>query len=242
MPIEIVSLVLVARRGVLPTRLSAVEEAGGIDILCSDKTGTLTRNELAVMVVQPLSASDEAHVLALPARESSDAGQDPVDIAIRTSAAEAPITGAPRLLAFVPFDPTLKRASATVCDKDGSEAQVIKGAHAVIAGLCRASPQSSTMVDALRAKGFRVLTVVSESPGADGDRGLDGDRHRQVRCRGRIDRAWPGWDRRYGQGRSHDVPARADVCAAADCPQDCAGSVPGSRLVHHGACDPYPRR
>ena len=72
-----------AHQGVLPTRLSAVDEAASIDVLCADKTGTLTRNELTVTTVRPLSGFDEAHVLGLAALASSDGGQDPVDAAIR---------------------------------------------------------------------------------------------------------------------------------------------------------------
>src|ERR1700728_2267186 len=75
-----------ARQGVLPTSLSAVDEAGGIDILCSDKTGTLTRNELAVMSIHAIPGFDQAHVLALASLASSDGGQDPVDAAIRAAA------------------------------------------------------------------------------------------------------------------------------------------------------------
>ena len=56
-----------ARQGVLPTRLSAVDEAASIDVLCADKTGTLTRNELTVTTVHPLPGFDEAHVLGLAA-------------------------------------------------------------------------------------------------------------------------------------------------------------------------------
>ena len=76
-----------ARQGVLPTRLSAVDEAATIDVLCADKTGTLTRNELTVTAVRPLPGFDEAHVLGLAALASSDGGQDPVDAAIRSAAA-----------------------------------------------------------------------------------------------------------------------------------------------------------
>jgi len=189
-PVEIVSLVLVAvlssipvalpsmftlaaaigarslaRRGVLPTSLSAVEEAGGIDILCADKTGTLTLNELTVTAVRPLPGFDAAHVLALAALASSDAGQDPVDAAIRASAAKAPVADAPALLTFVPFDPALKRAEATVRMVDGSEGRVVKGAYAVIAALCQPAPDSPAMADALQAKGFRVLAVAAGPPG-----------------------------------------------------------------------------
>jgi len=72
-----------AKLGVLPTRLSAVDEAASIDVLCSDKTGTLTRNELTVTSVRPLPGFDEAHVLGMAALASSEGGQDPVDAAIR---------------------------------------------------------------------------------------------------------------------------------------------------------------
>ena len=75
-----------AKLGVLPTRLSAVDEAASMDVLCADKTGTLTQNELTVTSVHPLSGFDEAHVLALAAMASSDGGQDPVDGAIRAAA------------------------------------------------------------------------------------------------------------------------------------------------------------
>lgn len=83
-----------ARRGVLPTRLSAVEEAATLDVLCSDKTGTLTQNALAVTAVRPMSGFDESRVLALAALASSEGGQDPVDAAIRAAATRATATGA----------------------------------------------------------------------------------------------------------------------------------------------------
>ena len=74
-----------ARRGVLLTRLSAVHEAAAMDVLCADKTGTLTRNELEVVDVVPLAGFDRARVLALAALASSEADQDPIDAAIRAA-------------------------------------------------------------------------------------------------------------------------------------------------------------
>ena len=68
-----------AKQGVLPTRLSAVDEAASIDVLCSDKTGTLTSNKLTVTNVRPLPGFDEEHVLGMAALASSEGGQDPVD-------------------------------------------------------------------------------------------------------------------------------------------------------------------
>jgi H+-transporting ATPase len=76
-----------AHLDVLPTRLSAVDEAGTMGVLCADKTGTLTQNALTVTAVHPLPSFDEAHVLALAALASSDGGEDPVDRAIRFAAA-----------------------------------------------------------------------------------------------------------------------------------------------------------
>jgi H+-transporting ATPase len=72
-----------AKLGVLPTRLSAVDEAASIDVLCADKTGTLTQNELTVTAVHAMAGFDESHVLGVAAIASSDGGQDPVDGAIR---------------------------------------------------------------------------------------------------------------------------------------------------------------
>src|SRR6202167_6106938 len=92
-----------ARQGLLPTSLSAVDEAGGIDILCSDKTGTLTRNELAVMSVHPMPGFENGHVLTLAALASSDGGQDPVDAAIRAAAARQTTADKPELINFTPF-------------------------------------------------------------------------------------------------------------------------------------------
>jgi H+-transporting ATPase len=86
-----------ARQGVLPTRLSAVDEAASIDVLCADKTGTLTRNQLSVTSVRPLPDFDESHILTMAALASSDGGQDPVDAAIRSAAAQKVSANTPKL-------------------------------------------------------------------------------------------------------------------------------------------------
>jgi H+-transporting ATPase len=156
-----------ARVGVLPTRLSAVDEAGGIDVLCCDKTGTLTRNELAVTAVRAMPGVTEARVLALAALASADGGQDPVDAAIQAEAARRPLPGAPILIAFTPFDPGLKRSEATVHHSDGTTGRVIKGAYAVVRTLCHAPTAADVLVEELEAKGFRVLAV-SDGPGLAG--------------------------------------------------------------------------
>jgi len=153
-----------AAQGVLPTSLSAVDEAAGVDILCSDKTGTLTRNELAVMSVRPMPGFDEAHVLAYAAFASTDGGQDPVDTAIRAAAVHTNITDQPKLVTFAPFDPSLKRSEATVLQSNGETMKITKGAFAVVSDLSHPPTSASSIVAELETKGFRVLTVAAGPP------------------------------------------------------------------------------
>jgi len=149
-----------AKLGVLPTRLSAVDEAGTMDVLCVDKTGTLTENALTVANVHPMEGFDAAHVLTLAALASSDGGQDPVDGAIRAAAGK-PAADAPHLVKFVPFDPATKMSEATVTDPAGAAQRVVKGAFAVVTGLARPQPAAATAASALEEQGFRVLAVAA---------------------------------------------------------------------------------
>jgi H+-transporting ATPase len=154
-----------AKQGVLPTRLSAVDEAASIDVLCSDKTGTLTRNALSVTSVRPISGFDEAHVLGLAALASSEGGQDPVDEAIRAAASHKPASPLPKLAAFVPFDPVKKTSEATATDEKGGAVRIVKGAYTAVVALTAASPAAAAIVDELEKQGFRVLAV-AEGPSA----------------------------------------------------------------------------
>jgi H+-transporting ATPase len=148
----------VARRGVLPTRLSALDEAAGMDVLCADKTGTLTRNELAVTECRALPGFDTAQVLELAALASSDGGADPLDAAVR--AAARPVTAMRwKLTAFTPFDPTRKLAEAAATDPDGRAVRIVKGAFSVVAAIAEPSAEGAAIVEELQAKGFRVLAV-----------------------------------------------------------------------------------
>src|SRR5450755_4928901 len=117
----------VARRGVLPTRLSALDEAAGVDILCADKTGTLTRNELAVAACRALTGFDEVGILGLAALASSDGGADPLDAAIRAASPPANIARW-KLVTFTPFDPTRKMSEAAAIDAEGHPMRIVKGA------------------------------------------------------------------------------------------------------------------
>jgi len=150
-----------AKVGVLPTRLTAVDEAGTTDVLCADKTGTLTQNALTVTSIHAMPGFDEAHILALAALASSDGGQDPVDGAIRAAAAHSAISDAPKLVKFAPFDPAKKMSEATATDSTGATQRIVKGAFAAVIGLAQSSPAAAAAAKELEEKGFRVLAVAA---------------------------------------------------------------------------------
>jgi H+-transporting ATPase len=149
-----------AGRGVLPTRLSAVEEAATLDVLCADKTGTLTRNALSVTAVRPMPGYDESRVLALASLASAEGGQDPVDGAIRAAAAGAvSMSSLPTVTRFIPFDPASKRAEALATDATGTPLRIVKGAFPTVASIAASPPEAAGEDGRLAAQGYRVLAV-----------------------------------------------------------------------------------
>jgi H+-transporting ATPase len=153
---------VLAGRGVLLTRLSAAHEAAAMDVLCADKTGTLTRNTLEVVDVVAMPGFDRERVLALAALASSEAGQDPIDAAIRAAAAK-PAGGsvAERLARFVPFDPAAKTAEAVAIDRAGRQLRIVKGAFEIIGRMAQAPADARRRVDGLAEQGHRVIAVAA---------------------------------------------------------------------------------
>jgi H+-transporting ATPase len=149
-----------ARAGVLVTHLTAVEEAAAMDLVCTDKTGTLTQNRLSVLAVRPYGSRTEASVLALAAAASDEATQDPIDLAVLAAAASRHAPPAGRRAGFVPFDPAAKRSEA-VLEAGGTRTRVVKGAPAAIAALTAGYPGLDADVAALAAAGARVLAVAA---------------------------------------------------------------------------------
>ncbi|HEV2311166.1 MAG TPA: plasma-membrane proton-efflux P-type ATPase [Acidimicrobiia bacterium] len=155
--------------GVLVTRLSAVQEAASMDVLCTDKTGTLTVNALSLERVHAYPPADGAELVALAALASDESGQDPIDLALLRAADGAP--GDARRRSFVPFDPSTKRTEATV-ERAGRVLRVVKGMPPVVASLCpERHPTLDADVERLAATGARVLAVAA---GAEGDLTLRG--------------------------------------------------------------------
>ena len=152
------------RLGVLPTRLSAVHDAASMDVLCSDKTGTLTQNLLQASALRGFQGFSETDVLALAAAASSEGGKDPVDAAIRAAARDRGLKGEPPLR-FVPFDPAKKYAQATIM-RDGASWSVLKGAFATVAALAKAPPEAEAAANELAGRGNRVLAIACGPAGA----------------------------------------------------------------------------
>ena len=155
---------LLARHGVLLTRLSAVHEAAAMDVLCADKTGTLTRNALEVADVVAMPGLDRERVLALAALASSEGDQDLIDAAVRAAARAAGRDAPERLVRFVPFDPETKTSEAIVQDSNGNEIHIVKGAYEAIAKLAGVPADTRRQVNDLAAQGHRILAVAAGLP------------------------------------------------------------------------------
>ncbi|MGH9648186.1 MAG: HAD-IC family P-type ATPase, partial [Bryobacteraceae bacterium] len=154
-----------AKRGVLVTRLSAAEDAATMDVLCVDKTGTITMNQLAVTGLIPLGPAKDTDVLFAGALASEEANQDPIDRAFLAAARERHIfDGLPAVtpVSFKPFDAKTRRTEAIV-EQDGRRFRVMKGAVRTIAETCGLKPPEIDAVEARvsesTAKGYRTLAV-----------------------------------------------------------------------------------
>ena len=157
-----------AKNGVLVTRLSAIEEAAAMDVLASDKTGTITQNRLALTALHSFAPYADDDLLRWAALACDHATQDPIDMAILEAAQlRGLLSDMPQRLSFTPFDPETKRSEARY-DQNGSKLRVLKGAPRVIAALVMGGPNISADVERLGADGSRVLAVAVET----GDNGL----------------------------------------------------------------------
>jgi plasma-membrane proton-efflux P-type ATPase len=154
-----------AKRGVLVTRLSAAEDAATMDVLCVDKTGTITMNQLAVTGVIPLEHASESDVLFAGALASQEANQDPIDHAFLIAAKDRHVfDNLPKVtpVSFAPFDAKNRRTEAVV-EQNGQRLRVMKGAVRTIAEACGFQPPAiealEARVGAAAAKGYRTLAV-----------------------------------------------------------------------------------
>ena len=145
------------------TRLESIEEMAGIDVLCSDKTGTLTQNKLTLGDPICSGSIKQQEVILYGALASKEENQDPIDLAVIQGLKDKEVLKGYSQLKFVPFDPVSKKTVATIKDQKGSTFYVSKGAPQVILALCKLGPdvekQMQQAIAELGAKGYRTLGV-----------------------------------------------------------------------------------
>jgi H+-transporting ATPase len=150
-----------ASSGVLVTRLSAIEEAAAMEVLCSDKTGTITQNRLAVTDVKPCAPYGEDDLLRFAMLASDAASQDPIDLAILAAASSHDIDPAGwRRLELIPFEPATKLSEA-ILSRGGEHGRAIKGAPEAVAGRVKTAHVCLADVERLAGQGYRVLGVAA---------------------------------------------------------------------------------
>lgn len=148
-------------QGVLVTRLTAIEEAAGMDVLCTDKTGTITENRLKLAAMVAFPPSSEEELLRHAALASDPATQDPIDLAMFAAASTRGLLGnPPQRVEFVPFEPTRRYSLAQYKSATGALC-VVKGAPRAVTELVVNAPDLGTLSERLGAGGDRVLAVAS---------------------------------------------------------------------------------
>jgi H+-transporting ATPase len=160
---------LLAARQAIVSRLASIEELAGMDVLCSDKTGTLTQNQLALGEPFALDGISAEEIILAGALASRAESQDTIDLAVLGGVKDGQRLQSYRVVHFHPFDPVHKRSEAEVTGADGKTFKVTKGAPQVIlalaanAGAVQAKVEKA--IDAFARRGFRSLGVAR----ADGD-------------------------------------------------------------------------
>jgi H+-transporting ATPase len=154
---------ILAVKQAIVTKLTAVEEVAGIDVLCSDKTGTLTQSKLTPGEPFTVSNVKAEEVILAGALASREEDQDPIDLAVLSGIKDAEVLKSYQIAHFQPFDPVHKRTEAEVKGADGKNFKVTKGAPQVILALDPNSAKIKAEVDKavneFASRGFRSLGV-----------------------------------------------------------------------------------
>ncbi|HYW80152.1 MAG TPA: plasma-membrane proton-efflux P-type ATPase, partial [Thermoguttaceae bacterium] len=154
---------LLAKKEAIVTRLASIEELAGMDVLCSDKTGTLTQNKLTLGEPFLLDGTTTEEILLAAALASRAEDQDAIDQAVLAGCKDTKALEDYQLVHFQPFDPVHKRTEAVVRGKSGMEFKTSKGAPQVILDLVSNAEELCARVNPainqFAARGFRSLGV-----------------------------------------------------------------------------------
>src|SRR5216110_3137686 len=161
---------MLARRKAIVSRLEAIEELAGVDVLCSDKTGTLTQNKLTLGDPESWAGTDAATLILMASLASRAADNDPIDLAILAGLKDSNTLKDYHQEKYLPFDPVNKRTEATIKDSSGKVFKVTKGAPQVILALAKLSgpdlEKASQAVNGFASRGYRTIGVaVSQADG-----------------------------------------------------------------------------
>lgn len=158
-----------SKKKAIVSRLEGIEEMAGVDILCSDKTGTLTKNQLTLgdpVVFGDVTPADCVLGGALASKKEDD---DAIDLAVIGGLSDPSLLDGYTQTSFTPFDPVSKRTEATVTDRDGPTLKFTKGAPQVISELAQldgdVADKAKQAVSEMAAKGFRALGVAKSNDG-----------------------------------------------------------------------------
>jgi H+-transporting ATPase len=154
---------MLAKRKAIVSRLEAIEELAGVDVLCSDKTGTLTENKLTLGEAQPSAGTDADTLILMASLASRAADDDPIDLAILAGLKSQSVLSTYHQEAYIPFDPVHKRTEATIKDGSGAVFRVSKGAPQVILSLTKLADadlvKAQQTVKNLAGHGYRTIGV-----------------------------------------------------------------------------------
>lgn len=154
---------ILAKKQAIVSRLAAIEEMAGMDVLCSDKTGTLTQNRLTLGEPFCLDGVSRDDLILAAAGASREEDNDPIDAAVLSGLKQKEALTAFDVLKFQPFDPVSKRTEATLRSQDATQFKVSKGAPQVILELAdnadTVRPQVEQTINEFASRGFRSLGV-----------------------------------------------------------------------------------
>ncbi len=162
--VQSVGAMELAKKGALVTRLDSIEDAASIDVLCLDKTGTVTQNKLFVTDAIPFQDQTQDSLVALAMLASKEEGMDPIDLAIINygKGKHIDIDGYSQI-SYTPFNPSIKRAEAIVETK-GKHFKVIKGASQIVIPMCKTMDEKiekdiDAKIKDFSSRGSRTIAV-----------------------------------------------------------------------------------